>query len=64
MNALQTIKVNSEQLSPERYLKLTDREKSNISTVRIVPPIVGARGFGFIEVSYILPTYIYLRNEK
>lgn len=50
-------KFNKEIISPEEYLKLTDADKTNIESCKIIPPNLGDNNFGKIEVSYKYPIY-------
>lgn len=50
-------KFQSENLTPEEYLKLTGGEKLNIKSSSIIPPRLGEPKFGFIRVDYAMPIY-------
>lgn len=41
-----------ETLLPNDYIKLAQEERSNIKTVRFIPPKLGQRGYGSFEVTY------------
>jgi hypothetical protein len=47
--------VDSETMSPEKYLNLSDRYKMNISQTRIIPAQLGKKDFGKIQVIYRMP---------
>lgn len=55
--SIDVIKVNSEFLTPEQFLKLTPRDKSNIDHSSIVPARLGKESFGQIEVFYKSPIF-------
>lgn len=60
MNAqLDLSKMYEESLSPEEYLNLSDKERRNIASTKIVPARLGKAGFGRIQVTYKMPTYRY-----
>lgn len=44
--------VNEEVLSYERFLNLRPDEKAEVSEAHIVPPRLGAKGFGGVRVVY------------
>ncbi len=47
----------TEVLSPQRYLALSPQEKANISQAKIIPPVLGEKDFGKIQVDYKFPLY-------
>lgn len=51
------IRTDSEELSPENYLKLLQSDENNIESVEIVPPKLGEHNFGKIKVNYKIPVY-------
>jgi uncharacterized protein (DUF58 family) len=51
------IQINEEILTPEAFLNLSDKEKSNISHTEIVAPRGGRHDFGKIKVHYRNPKY-------
>lgn len=59
------IKNNSDILSTEEYLALSDAERANILSTKILPPELGEDDFGKIQVFYQIPHYkmSYLSNE-
>lgn len=58
MNSLiNLIKVEEENLSPQSYLDLNEKEKANIAFTTIIPARVGKSDFGKIHVVYRTPTY-------
>lgn len=50
-------RVEEEYLSPEKFLALNDKEKSNILCSKIIPPKLGSNNFGGIKVIYRNPIY-------
>jgi hypothetical protein len=58
---IQVIKFDSETISPEKYLKLSENEKMNISQAKIVPPQLGQKDFGKIQIIYKSPIF---KTEK
>lgn len=51
------VKIESENLSPEKYLQLDERERANITSAKVVPARLGKSDFGKIHVTYRTPTY-------
>ena len=47
----------TEVLSSEKYLALSAKEKANILQVKIIPPALGEKDFGKIQVDYKSPVY-------
>lgn len=54
---IQAVKIESETISPERYLNLSENEKMNISQARIIPPQLGQKDFGKIQITYKSPIF-------
>ncbi|CAN5325784.1 hypothetical protein BH10PSE19_BH10PSE19_02150 [soil metagenome] len=50
-------------LSPERYLNLNERERANIESTKIIPAVLGEKGFGKIQVTYKSPVFELPFNE-
>jgi hypothetical protein len=48
-----------ETMSPKDYVKYMTRESHNIASVRIVPPVLGEKGFGRIVVQRNSPSFTY-----
>jgi hypothetical protein len=44
-------------LSPKEFLNLTEAERENIRSVRIIPPRVGKRSMGKIAILLRTPVY-------
>lgn len=43
------------RVSPRRFARIYDIQKGNIERIRIVPPRLGTRDFGALEVSFRVP---------
>lgn len=50
-------RIDKEALSPKKFLKLNQKEKSNISYLEIIPARLGRSDFGKIMVHYRTPIY-------
>jgi len=50
--AIELIKVDEENLTPEKYLNLDERERANIVSTKIIPAQLGKSDFGQIRVVY------------
>lgn len=57
MRTIELVSSDTEFLSIEKYMSLTDNEKSNIQSVKIIPPKLESKDFGKIFVKYKVPTY-------
>ncbi len=61
MTIIETLKFDTEDLSIEQFMSLTEKEKDNIRSVKIIPPklkdIDFDDDFGKIHVKYKTPTY-------
>lgn len=61
MTTIETLKLDTEVISIEQFMSLTEKEKGNISSVKIIPPHLVAfdleGDFGKIKVKYKVPTY-------
>ncbi|MBF0493249.1 MAG: hypothetical protein HQM15_10770 [Deltaproteobacteria bacterium] len=53
---------NEEAINPQDYLKLTEKDKLDIESVRIIPPTLGKNGFGKMLIKYKFPIYRGLRH--
>lgn len=54
---IQAVRYDSENITPEKYLSLTEQEKQNINYAKIVPPQLGKKTFGEIQVIYKFPIF-------
>ena len=61
MTTIETLKLDTEELSIEQYMALTENERANIKSVKIVPPRFSDIGFdddfGKLKVRYKAPLY-------
>ena len=53
----------TEVLSSEKYLALSSKEKANIFQAKIIPPVLGDKDFGKIQVDYKSPVYKISNDE-
>lgn len=56
-STIQLARVDKESLSPEKFLNLSQKEKSTIAYSEIVPARLGQADFGKIRVHYKTPIY-------
>ncbi|MBA3009719.1 MAG: hypothetical protein KKF12_12275 [Proteobacteria bacterium] len=49
--------IKRKKISPNRYLKLSAKEKGNIEKCSFVAPKLGESGFGFFEIILKRPVY-------
>jgi hypothetical protein len=60
MTTIETLKFDRENLSIEDFMSLTEKEKENIDSIKIIPPKfinTGLDDFGEIQVKYKTPHY-------
>jgi hypothetical protein len=60
MTAIETLKFNRENLSIEDFMSLTEKQKENIYSVKIIAPKftnTNFDDFGGIQVKYKTPNY-------
>lgn len=57
MNIIEMLKVDTEVLSIERYMDMTEADRHNVKSVRIIPPSFDGDDFGAVSVQYKTPTY-------
>lgn len=57
MRTIELVNADTEFLSIEKYMSLTESEKSNIQSIKIIPPKLESKDFGKIFVKYKVPTY-------
>lgn len=61
MTTIDTLKLDTEELSIERYMALTENERANIKSVKIIPPHFSDLDFdddfGKLKVKYKVPSY-------
>ncbi len=56
-SVLQAIPRRRVKLTPKAYLRLTPEERANITSIRLIPPDLGRRDFGGLDVIYRRPVY-------
>ncbi|WP_331074277.1 hypothetical protein [Longimicrobium sp.] len=56
---LEMVPVTSEEVSPEEYLRIHEKDRGLIQSVGIRGPSLGRPGFGQIVVEYKTPIYRY-----
>lgn len=54
---IETTRIDTEFLSIEKFMTLSEKDKSNIQSLRIIPPTLGGNGFGKVAVKYKIPRY-------
>ena len=54
---IETILIDKENLTPEEFLDMSDKEKLALKKITIVPPKLGRSGFGGFEVEYNHPIF-------
>lgn len=61
MSVIDMLKLDTEELSIEKFASLTKQQKQNIRVVGIIPPRLGGteldNDFGRIKVEYKMPVY-------
>ena len=54
---IETNRVDTEFLSIEKFMSLSEKDKSNIQSLKIIPPTLDGNGFGKVAVKYKIPSY-------
>lgn len=54
---IDTTRVDTEFLSIEKFMSLTEKDKNNIQSLKIIPPTLSGNGFGKVAVKYKIPSY-------
>ncbi|MDD2367361.1 MAG: hypothetical protein PHN84_14475 [Desulfuromonadaceae bacterium] len=49
--------ITKQIVSAKEYVALSESMRNNIKETRILPPVLGGKNFGAIEVTYDLPVY-------
>jgi len=57
MRTIELVNNDTEFLTVEKFMSLTEREKSKIQSVKIIPPNFDSDHFGKISVKYKVSTY-------
>lgn len=52
---------DTEELTPNEFLRLYELDKDDIASVRIIPPLPGTTGFGRLLVKHKTPLYAHHR---
>lgn len=61
---IDTIVTRTMLMSPARFAALTEKERQNIATSRIVAPQLGHRGFGGVQVTFRRPIYKAVKSGR
>lgn len=64
MNLIDLKPQQEERLSFERFVNLSEAERSEIAEIELVPPTLGREGFGHIVVKYRAPKFVRLILNK
>ena len=51
-------------MTPRRFVKLAETNKSSIKSVKIIPPKLGRKGFGKLAVEVDTPIYSQGQSQK
>lgn len=54
---IEATRVDTEFLSIEKFMTLSEKDKSNIQSLKIIPPTLDGNGFGKVAVKYKIPRY-------
>jgi hypothetical protein len=57
MRTIELVNSDTEFLTVEKFMTLTQRDKSKIQSVKIIPPSFDNNDFGKIQVKYKVSTY-------
>jgi len=57
MKTINTLRKDNKFVSPGDFINMSESEKSNIKTVKIVPPRLGSNDFGKLKITYKIPVY-------
>jgi len=57
MRTIELVNNDTEVLTVGKFMSLTEREKSKIQSVKIIPPSLDNDDFGKIHVKYKVSTY-------
>jgi len=60
---IETTRVDTEFLSIEKFMTLSERDKNNIQSLKIIPPTLDGQGFGRVAVKYKVPSYKVRDNQ-
>ncbi len=45
------------RVSPKKFLQMSEEERTKIARCRFIPPKLGGKGFGKVELTYRHPIY-------
>lgn len=58
MKGIITLKpIKNKRITPERFMRLTEKEKKNIKEIHFIPPKLGDKNFGSFRLTYKRPIY-------
>jgi hypothetical protein len=57
MTTFNASRIDHEIMQVSRFMKLSDDDKKEIESTRIIPPKLGDKGFGKVFVQYKTPKY-------
>ena len=57
MRTIELVNSDTELLTVEKFMSLTEQEKNKIQSVKIIPPSLESNDFGKIHVKYKVSTY-------
>lgn len=57
MAIIETTRIDTEFLSIEKFMSLSEKDKSNIQALKIIPPTFESNDFGKVAVRYKTPSY-------
>lgn len=47
--------ITQETITPKEYVRMTEKARQNIDSVRVIPPVLGKNSFGKLVVQYENP---------
>ncbi len=50
--------VRTQLVTPDEFLELYSEKGSEIESARIIPPIVGNKGFGYVLITWKNPVFV------
>jgi hypothetical protein len=54
---IEATRVDTEFLSIEKFMSLSEKDRNNIQSLKIIPPTLNGNGFGKVAVKYKIPSY-------
>jgi hypothetical protein len=52
---------STKSMKPEEFVALTDKQKENIESSRFVPPTIGSKNFGHVQVKFKTPVLVGMK---